>query len=589
VDSTHAKLLVNVVDLAPGTYDGTLTLRLAGIQNLQKTVQVHYIVDPPATIEVAATTIKLHVVKGQPVQPAALAVTSRITGVSWSIFVGVSRTWLQVSQTSRTTPGEVRVTVDPASVELGYWTFLLLVSGEAGQQIQTAIVVDVSSGAPLDIVPDTIDVQFTRGIQNNQPTPTVTFVAPVATAVQWSVDQPWVISRQGSGTTPFTMGLAFDATLAEGVYHATLTARAGTTVKTIPVTWRLYDSPHLVFPTTAIHFSYRIGDPPPPTQQIKITCPTLNPDFFQAYAPYGTFLQTDPQYGFTPATVTLTANVQGLAAGTYQTNLSIGSAYPDRTNYPLIPVTLDVLPNPNAPTASLTGLVDAASFLPGAVSPGEILTVFGTAIGPATLTQSQPGANGRYPSTLSGTTFYFDDIAAPVLYVSTAQAAVVAPFGIAGRAKTSVTVETGGRRSLPLALAVADSNPGVFTANSSGTGLAEAQNYASDGSVTMHSASNPAARGSVVTLYVTGLGATVPALPDGSLSGAPLARLTATVKVLVGGLPADVLYAGPAPGLIAGLMQINIRVPDGAGSGQLPLLIVAGDNPSQLNVTLAVK
>jgi uncharacterized protein (TIGR03437 family) len=36
-------------------------------------------------------------------------------------------------------------------------------------------------------------------------------------------------------------------------------------------------------------------------------------------------------------------------------------------------------------------------------------------------------------------------------------------------------------------------------------------------------------------------------------------------------------------------MQINIRVPDGAGSGQLPLLIVAGDNPSQLGVTLAVK
>jgi uncharacterized protein (TIGR03437 family) len=81
----------------------------------------------------------------------------------------------------------------------------------------------------------------------------------------------------------------------------------------------------------------------------------------------------------------------------------------------------------------------------------------------------------------------------------------------------------------------------------------------------------------------------MPPLPDGGLSGIPLAKLAANVKVLVGGLPAEILYAGPAPGLIAGLMQINIRIPDSVGSGQLPLLIVAGDNPSQLGVTLAVQ
>jgi len=58
---------------------------------------------------------------------------------------------------------------------------------------------------------------------------------------------------------------------------------------------------------------------------------------------------------------------------------------------------------------------------------------------------------------------------------------------------------------------------------------------------------------------------------------------------LVGGRDAEILYAGPAPTLIAGMMQINIRVPDGVPSGAVALLILSGDNPSQPGVNLAVR
>ncbi len=136
---------------------------------------------------------------------------------------------------------------------------------------------------------------------------------------------------------------------------------------------------------------------------------------------------------------------------------------------------------------------------------------------------------------------------------------------------------------------MAESNPAVFTANSSGLGLAAALNVAADGSVTYHGSDNPVARGGAVALLATGLGLTVPVLADGALAGAPLPRLDLLVRALVGGQPAPVLYGGPAPGQIAGLMQINIRVPDSVAPGQAALLVVAGENPSQVGVALAIR
>jgi uncharacterized protein (TIGR03437 family) len=101
---------------------------------------------------------------------------------------------------------------------------------------------------------------------------------------------------------------------------------------------------------------------------------------------------------------------------------------------------------------------------------------------------------------------------------------------------------------------------GVFSLDGSGTGQAAALNQ--DG--TLNSESNPAARGSIVVLYGTGLGPTNPTLPDGALG--PLAfdelgRPSGVLQAAIDYTESDILYAGSAPGLINGVAQFNLRIP----------------------------
>jgi uncharacterized protein (TIGR03437 family) len=115
-------------------------------------------------------------------------------------------------------------------------------------------------------------------------------------------------------------------------------------------------------------------------------------------------------------------------------------------------------------------------------------------------------------------------------------------------------------------------NPGIFTADASGSGPAAVLTYPQR----------------IFVLYATGMGVTTPALVDGSLNTAPWATLDAKVRVLVRGQDAMVQYAGPAPGLIAGVVQINIQVPDSVPSGPAPILVLADGNPSQPGATIPI-
>jgi uncharacterized protein (TIGR03437 family) len=99
--------------------------------------------------------------------------------------------------------------------------------------------------------------------------------------------------------------------------------------------------------------------------------------------------------------------------------------------------------------------------------------------------------------------------------------------------------------------------PGIFTLDASGSGLGAILNQ--DG--TINGPQNPAGPGSIIVIYATGGGLTDPAYEDGELSGLPLPYLKADVEVEIAGRPAEVLYAGGAPGLVAGVVQINARVP----------------------------
>jgi uncharacterized protein (TIGR03437 family) len=76
----------------------------------------------------------------------------------------------------------------------------------------------------------------------------------------------------------------------------------------------------------------------------------------------------------------------------------------------------------------------------------------------------------------------------------------------------------------------------------------------------------------ILTLYATGCG---------TLTNDDLPRCALPVSVTVNDSHATVLYAGIAPGLVQGANQINIQLPDGITSGQLTIVLNAGDASSK--------
>lgn len=239
------------------------------------------------------------------------------------------------------------------------------------------------------------------------------------------------------------------------------------------------------------------------------------------------------------------------------------------------------------PKLPAAGVVNAASFTGGAVAPGEIVSLFGTALGPAAgagLAMTNPWL---VSNALAGVHVLFDGVPAPITYASAGQVNAVVPYSVAGQSSTELQVEYLGALSPAVTLPVAAAVPGIFTITATGSGQGAILN---NSDYTVNSAANPVARGDWVQIFLTGAGATNPEGVDGLLASAPYPALTGNVTVTIDGMPCTTNYAGAAPYLIAGLTQINAQVPTGATPGSnVPLTVTIGGVSSQANVTLAVK
>ncbi|MBZ5723417.1 MAG: hypothetical protein LAP87_00330 [Acidobacteriia bacterium] len=242
-----------------------------------------------------------------------------------------------------------------------------------------------------------------------------------------------------------------------------------------------------------------------------------------------------------------------------------------------------------APAVQLTGIENAASGATGPVSPGEIVSLFGSNMGPAIGVAYQLSPDGRsITSTLAGVEVLFDGVAAPLTFVSGTQINAVVPYFASGKSSTQVQVTFQSAASNTVQVPVQDAAPGIFTLDNSGHGAGAILNFDGSG-YSVNTAANPAARGSFVSIYCTGGGATTPASADGAITpGAP--PLAQSVTVSIGGLDAKVAYSGGAPSFIAGLTQINAIVPPGVTPGPaVPVVVRIGSWQSQDRVTLAVR
>ena len=264
----------------------------------------------------------------------------------------------------------------------------------------------------------------------------------------------------------------------------------------------------------------------------------------------------------------------GLPDGTYLGSIAAGSA-----NIPVVILVGD--PGPQLPT---NGIVNAASYLGGAISPGEIITLFGTSIGPKIPYLAQVW-EGVMTTKLAGARVWIDNTPAPVIYAYPNQLAVVVPYEVAGKTSVLVQVENMVARTPPFSVPVQSATPGFFTANGSGKGQLAALNQ--DNS--FNSPSNPASGGAAVVLYATGMGVLSPAASDGMIVvSTPLPAPVLPVRVTIGGRSAQVLYAGSAPGLVAGAIQINVAVPSGIGVADAEVIATVGTFSTPNGCTISV-
>jgi uncharacterized protein (TIGR03437 family) len=232
----------------------------------------------------------------------------------------------------------------------------------------------------------------------------------------------------------------------------------------------------------------------------------------------------------------------------------------------------------------ILSVLNAASYRGGSVSPGEVVTVFGTDLGP-TPALGLRLTGGLVATQLDDVRLTFDGIAAPLLYAGAGQISAIVPYALTGRTTTSVQLERGGARSAAVTMNVVTAWPGIFTASAMGNGQAAMLNQ----DFSPNGPARRAAHNSVVTFYATGEGMAAPAPRDGQISGLPLPAPLLPVTVKIGGLDAEVLYAGAAPSLVAGVLQVNVRVPAQAAAGEaVRVELTIGGRTSQVDVVMAI-
>jgi trimeric autotransporter adhesin len=239
---------------------------------------------------------------------------------------------------------------------------------------------------------------------------------------------------------------------------------------------------------------------------------------------------------------------------------------------------------PTGSGISLETVTNGASNLPGPIAPGEIVVLWGSGMGPASLQVYQLPLSGLVPTNVAGTSVFFDGIPAPIIYTSTLQVAAVVPFAITGT-HVQVFVQYQNQTSPALEVAVAPAAPALFTTDEMGQGQAVAFNH----DQTANNAGNPAAPGSLISLFATGFGQTSPAGTDGlpTTTSPPLAILPVTVTI--GGQPAQLSFAGGVPGVVAGMMEVTVQVPAGLQpTAAAAVTLQVGDAVAPGGVTVAI-
>jgi uncharacterized protein (TIGR03437 family) len=611
----------NPTGLGPGIYRGTVTITPLPTQFQPAGPPVSF----PVALTVTAAPLVNHIVTGTYFQtgpPATLSNTLTLPPESLpgpfavDVVTDSGGNWLSATPLSGTTPAQLQLSAAPGNLGPGVYAGTVMVNGSGGNTFVVEAVLNISGKVQLAPVGSPVFAQ-SPGEPPSSPQTVPVYLRCLCTASELPNQVTWTtsVSTHSGGnwlratssfitTSPGSVTISVDPTgLAPAVYTGVVTLTSDQAGQAqIPVALNVWNGPLPALFANPAAISLTASPFASPVADAADIC-TYTGSLVVQQSARATTSNGGNWFGVAVVTdvtsscgIRLSIDPSHLDAGVYQGDVTI--SVPGQTLD--VPVTLTIPPpiNLNAFYQPVIGSVlNAASFNQGAIAPGEIITLrgfgLGTVGGNSAGTTFTVDTSGHLPVNLAGTEVLFDGKPSPVLYESPSQVNTIVPYEVAGRNAATVQVIISGGISQAWSVPVAPTAPGIFTLDSTGAGQAAVLNE--DNSV--NGPAQPAARGSVIQIFATGI--LVAGAVTGSITPAAAPGSTDPVSVAIGGVTASIQYAGPAPGEIAGLIQVNAVVPDNAPTGPAVPIILSVSPPqgplqptiyaSQFGATIAVQ
>jgi uncharacterized protein (TIGR03437 family) len=618
-------ITVMAANLPNGLYTTVLTFTTSTATNSPLSV--------PVVLSVGGSQVS----SGIAVSQSPLTLNGTVNGSTTSAQLGVTATsttsftatasvssggvnWLSVtpSGTASTTVSYLTVTANPSGLTAGTYYGTVTVTGGGGQaSAQIVFVVSTSGGGGGNVVSNPTSLTFTYQVNgtvpssqslliSNQTSGTGQIPFTVATSVNGNVSNWLTANVNGqsgvtSGQTQATVVVGVTpGSLPAGPYTGTvIITPSGGNVLSIPVTLTVQGAATVTATPLQLSYSYQLGGTTPGPQAVQVSgSATGLPYSVQVSTLTGSgWLSVNKTSGSTPDVLSVSVSPSSLAAGaSYTGTVTIqGTGAAAGSTPARVAVTLTV----TAPFPTITLVENAASLASGPagmVSPGEIVTLFGTGLGPtAPLQTAIDPTTQKVATTLGNVQVLFNGYPAPLTYVSAGQINCVVPYELALLSSPYVEVKYQNQTSNTYNLRAVATAPGIFTIGS-GTGQGAILNSDSTYNGT-GTGFKPAAAGSTIQIYMTGEGQTSPAgvtgkvnCPSGSACTIPMLPVPLLpVAALVNNQPATIVFYGEAPGLVSGVMQVNLVIPPNTPSGPASLAISVGSVSSQAGVTVAVQ
>ncbi len=599
---TPATLNVSILTagLSTGLCSGNLEVRFDaghGLESILIPVTVAISQSPELRLTFAQGFGIISVTRGQtaPTQDMTLTSTNPNSPVSFTMSASSSGgPWLQVPP-SGTTPANISALILSSGLSPGtYSGQISIASPSLATNFIIPVTLNVLPEISVQVTPQSLTFSQAQGGSPSAPQ-NISLVSNGGAGATFdaSISQisggDWLLLDRTSGAASGDISVSIKSNnLPIGSYTSRILftfTNAVTLPIQVTVTLNVVNAQTISSSVSQLVFTYDRGGTAPPPQTFTING-SPGPSNFTAGTTSSGWLSLNAMSGTTPAQLTASANITGLAPGTYNGSITITAA--GAAGSPLnIAVTLNITGPPKPVIDSVT---NNASNVTGPITGGELITLKGTFV-PATVDPAlfTVTPQNTLSPLLSGVRVLFDGIAGAPIYISRTQINVIVPYEVLSRASISIVVEYQGIQSDPFQIAVATSAPGIYTLDSTGQGQAAALN--ANGTYNGPGANNtvPSPPGATIVIYLTGGGQSNPPSFSGTVTPSDqLYRIQGNLSAEIGGLPATIEFLGDAPALVTGVIQANVK-PDPNVHGNVSVRITINGSTTALGPTVAIQ